>query len=128
MQDDAALARLEDWFAARGWAPASFQRAAWSRFRAGESGLIHAPTGSGKTLAAWGGPVLAALARGGASPRRGPRPLRAIWITPLRALAADTHGALQSLADAMRWSPPRSRCRCCCRTPMRRSAFRRWKP
>jgi len=101
MQDDAALARLEDWFAARGWAPASFQRAAWSRFRAGESGLIHAPTGSGKTLAAWGGPVLAALARGGASPRRGPRPLRAIWITPLRALAADTHGALQSLADGV---------------------------
>jgi ATP-dependent Lhr-like helicase len=100
-QDDPARARLEGWFTARGWTPAPFQREAWSRFSSGESGLIHAPTGSGKTLAAWGGPVLAALARGAASPRRGPRPLRAIWITPLRALAADTHGALQALSDGV---------------------------
>lgn len=98
-QHDVALARLEAWFAARGWTPAAFQREAWTRFRAGESGLIHAPTGSGKTLAAWGGPVLSALAHGAASPKRGARPLRAIWITPLRALAADTQGALQALAD-----------------------------
>jgi ATP-dependent Lhr-like helicase len=99
--DDAAAARLEGWFGARGWAPAAFQREAWSRYCAGESGLIHAPTGSGKTLAAWGGPVLAALARGGVAGKRGPRPLRAVWITPLRALAADTHGALQALADGV---------------------------
>jgi ATP-dependent Lhr-like helicase len=90
--------RLDAWFAARRWTPAPFQREAWRRWRDGGSGLIHAPTGSGKTLAAWGGPVLAALERG-ASPARGPRPLRALWITPLRALAADTHGALQGLAD-----------------------------
>jgi ATP-dependent Lhr-like helicase len=101
---DPALVRIEAWFAARGWTPASFQREAWAHWRAGGSGLIHAPTGAGKTLAAWGGPMLAALARqpvpqaAGAKPTRGPRPLRAVWITPLRALAADTHGALEGCA------------------------------
>ncbi|MFN9739466.1 MAG: ligase-associated DNA damage response DEXH box helicase [Pseudomonadota bacterium] len=99
--DTAAPAGLDAWFASRGWTPAPFQREVWSRFGTGESGLIHAPTGSGKTLAAWGGPILAALARRCPSPKRGPRPLRALWITPLRALAADTHGALQDLADGV---------------------------
>jgi len=89
---------LQRWFAARGWAPLPFQREAWSRYLAGESGLIHTPTGSGKTLAAFGGPLLEALRDAEAAridptqkPAAGPRVL---WVTPLRALAADTVRAL----------------------------------
>ena len=52
---------------------------------AGESGLLHATTGSGKTLAVW----LGALQRA----RPGPG-LQVLWITPMRALAADTLRAL----------------------------------
>ncbi len=98
------LARLQQWFAARGWKPLPFQRQAWRHYLAGESGLIHTPTGSGKTLAAFGGPLLEALADSGerASKDKGrkrtARPLRVVWITPLRALAADTTRALGDVA------------------------------
>jgi ATP-dependent helicase Lhr and Lhr-like helicase len=101
------MTSLEDWFAARGWAPFEFQRNVWSAYLAGDSGLIHAATGTGKTLAAWGGPISEWL---GESDQRGPTgrvrrdaapPLRVLWITPLRALAADTEEALRQPLEAM---------------------------
>jgi len=90
------LAAIDQWFAAHDWQPAPFQRRAWQAFRAGRSGLIHASTGAGKTLAAWLGPVSRALEQ----PAR-PTGLRVLWITPLRALAADTAGHLQASASAL---------------------------
>lgn len=123
----AARARLDAWFASKGWKPLPFQREVWRRYLAGESGLLHTPTGSGKTLAALGGPLLEALAaspasrgeRGGEGapdravdeapvepPRRSTRapatrPLKLLWITPLRALASDTARALREPIDAL---------------------------
>ena len=103
----AGFARAERWFAARGWRPFGFQREVWSAYLAGESGLIHAATGTGKTLAAWWGPLLEWLEESiGVVPLRGTRvrrstapPLRVLWITPLRALAADT---VEALAQPLR--------------------------
>ena len=84
---------VEGWFAGNGWTPFGFQRAAWAAYHAGESGLVHAATGTGKTLAAWLGPVAEFLAEhpepAGWDAKQ-PTPLRVIWVTPLRALAADT--------------------------------------
>ncbi|HYC51669.1 MAG TPA: DEAD/DEAH box helicase, partial [Gemmatimonadaceae bacterium] len=80
----------EQWFASRGWSTFQFQRDVWDAYRAGESGLIHAATGTGKTLAAWWGPLLEADTSHSKPPR-----LRVLWITPLRALVADTLEALQ---------------------------------
>ena len=77
-------ARLQAWFAARDWQPFDFQRAVWTQARAGRSGLLHAGTGTAKTYAVW----FAALLRALAEPERGR--LRVLWITPMRALAADT--------------------------------------
>jgi len=82
-----ACCPLDAFLAAQGLEPQAFQRQAWAAFDAGASGLIHAPTGSGKTLAAWGGAVRELLD----SPGHG---LQYLWITPLRALAADTARAL----------------------------------
>ena len=82
-----AQQRAEAWFAARGWQPFPFQREVWDAYARGESGLIHAATGTGKTYAAWFAPLLDALQEGR---RSAPRGLRVLWITPLRALAADT--------------------------------------
>lgn len=100
-------ADLDDWFARRGWSPAPFQRDVWTRYLRGESGLLHTPTGSGKTLAAFGGPLIEALtdpaSRSGESAARPARErdLRVLWITPLRALAADTLRALREPAHAL---------------------------
>lgn len=55
---------------------------------AGESGLLHATTGSGKTYAVWMG----ALLRAHMAPRS--TSLQVLWLTPMRALAADTTRAL----------------------------------
>jgi ATP-dependent Lhr-like helicase len=86
------LGRAEQWFRSHGWSAFDFQREVWSSYLAGESGLIHAATGTGKTLAAWWGPLLEYLGEEGR--REKVVPLRVLWITPLRALAADTAEAL----------------------------------
>ncbi|MCU0649037.1 MAG: ligase-associated DNA damage response DEXH box helicase [Gemmatimonadaceae bacterium] len=96
---------LDAWFAEQGWAPFAFQREVWDAYARGESGLIHAATGTGKTYAAWLGPVRAALSMN-ATPRPHRRraeadPLRLLWITPLRALAADTERSLRAPVDAL---------------------------
>ena len=80
------------WMAARGWKPFDFQRAVWQAVREGRSGLLHATTGSGKTYAVWLGMLGELLRRH--PPARGAEPLRAIWLTPMRALAADTTRAV----------------------------------
>jgi len=79
------MADPEAWFAARGWAPFPFQREVWAAMAAGEGGLLHATTGSGKTYAVWMGALLRVHEGGG---------LQVLWITPMRALAADTTRAL----------------------------------
>lgn len=117
-----ALDSIEHWFASRDWSPFAFQRGVWSAYLQGESGLIHAATGTGKTYAAWMGPVAEALHELHAAPpadvsarrmasrraransvesvrpaplkRNSASKLRVLWITPLRALAADTERAL----------------------------------
>jgi ATP-dependent Lhr-like helicase len=86
-----AEAAIDSWFAARGWKVFPFQRAVWKAALAGESGLLHANTGAGKTYAVW----FAALLRGANRSRRANTGLRVLWITPMRALAADTQRSLE---------------------------------
>ena len=99
-----------DWFRGQGWTPFPFQQEVWDAYLAGQSGLIHSPTGTGKSYAAWLGPVIAWMA---AHPPPYPQtkrtqapPLQVLWITPLRALAADTAEALMApLGDlALPWT------------------------
>ena len=80
------------WFEQRGWQPFDFQREVWAAMAAGRSGLLHATTGSGKTLAVWLGAVQRAQAAPG---------LQVLWLTPMRALAADTTQALQAPLPAL---------------------------
>ena len=80
----------ERWMAARGWQPFPFQQQVWQAMAGGRSGLLHATTGAGKTYAVWLG-ALQALAD--AEAKRTP-PLTVVWLTPMRALAADTLRAL----------------------------------
>lgn len=102
------------WFAKQGWRPFAFQKQVWAAVKRGDSGLLHASTGAGKTYALW----FAALDRYArndvpaittTTPRsRKPAtaPLTVLWITPMRALAADSARALEApLAElGIRWS------------------------
>ncbi|HEY4317585.1 MAG TPA: ligase-associated DNA damage response DEXH box helicase [Herbaspirillum sp.] len=93
------------WFAQRGWKTFPFQREVWRAIKNGESGLLHAGTGSGKTYAVWLAALQRAMTGSAGAPRRAGTQstgLRVLWITPMRALAADTVRALQEpLADLL---------------------------
>jgi ATP-dependent Lhr-like helicase len=94
------------WFAQRGWVPFPFQREVWAAMADGRSGLLHASTGSGKTYAVWFGALARAAAIGVPLDGAHPAPLGVLWLTPMRALAADTTRALQApLTDLdARWT------------------------
>src|ERR1700722_17914538 len=83
-------AAVESWFARRGWTIFPFQRETWGLLGEGRSGLLHATTGSGKTLAIAFGAWLAASEAAEPDDE-----LRVLWITPMRALAADTERSLR---------------------------------
>lgn len=103
-----AASAAAGWMAARGWQPFGFQQEVWRAMGQGRSGLLHATTGAGKTYAVWLGalqhlalagapvaPVAEASARTALRTRRAVAPpLTVLWITPMRALAADTLRAL----------------------------------
>src|SRR6266540_5098443 len=74
------------WFQSAFAAPTAAQDGAWRAIGAGKDSLVVAPTGSGKTLAAF----LAALDRlAVAPPVPTERRLRILYVSPLKALAAD---------------------------------------
>ena len=115
---DANFGRATDWLATRGHSPFPFQLEVWQAIAEGRSGLLHATTGAGKTLAVWLGalmrfvpPALAHQAQAAieseanADPAKA-LPLTVLWLTPMRALAADTLRALRGpLADlAPHWT------------------------
>ena len=96
---------VDAWLTQKGWTPFPFQRRVWAEMAAGRSGLLHSSTGSGKTLAVWLG-ALGALRDlvGEAGMARGkpvPPPLSVVWITPMRALAADTLRAIEAPMTAL---------------------------
>src|SRR5690606_39231186 len=110
---DLRVADLRAWFAARGWKPFAFQRQVWTAMAQGRSGLLHATTGAGKTYAVWLGALLALVgpparrkSMATSSKPAPPPPLTVLWLTPMRALAADSLRALrQPLAElAPHWS------------------------
>lgn len=111
----APLTPVDAWFKSQGWTSQAFQRETWAHMMAGRSGLLNAPTGTGKTYAIWGGVVNAALRTTGSSRSRGKqigasqgqarsdntKGLRAIWITPLRALANEIAESAQRMCDGV---------------------------
>ena len=121
-------ASIEEFFAQRRWKPFDYQQATWEAYLRGESGLVEAATGMGKTLAVWLGPVqdwieLYPHTVGSTHPaksaeesadtvkvngkairervRKEAAPIQALWITPMRALAADTLQALTAPIKAL---------------------------
>jgi len=110
------------WLAQRGWKPFAFQREVWDAMARGASGLLHATTGAGKTYAVWLGALqafaqepVAKRSASRADPAESPpgragkpvsEPLTVLWLTPMRALAADTLKALRTPLDELAATHP----------------------
>ncbi|QIK84895.1 DEAD/DEAH box helicase [Sanguibacter sp. HDW7] len=88
------------WFGGAFAAPTQVQTEAWSAIRGGSHALVIAPTGSGKTLAAFLWAIDRILARDASSD--GPRTDRILYVSPLKALAADVERNLASPLTGIR--------------------------
>ena len=86
------MKEVSKWFSEQGWRPQAFQKECWKHYAQGKNGMLHAPTGSGKTYALWG-----AIAQEALETKDHPKGVQALWLTPLRALAAEIQQAAQRM-------------------------------
>lgn len=99
MKHTELISIAEDWFQSKEWKSFPFQRKTWKAFLDGKHGLLNAPTGSGKTYALWIPIVLQYLKENPDYKTKHIKGIKAIWITPLRALSVEIHQAAQRVAD-----------------------------
>jgi ATP-dependent helicase Lhr and Lhr-like helicase len=91
----------ESWFQSNSWKAFPFQKKTWKAFLNGKHGLLNAPTGSGKTYALWIPIVLQYIQDNPNYKTKHTKGLKAIWITPLRALSVEIQHAAQRFADEL---------------------------
>ncbi|MBQ4820411.1 ligase-associated DNA damage response DEXH box helicase [Aquimarina sp. MMG016] len=91
----------ENWFENQFWKPFPFQRQTWSAFLQGKNGLLNAPTGSGKTYALWIPIVLDYIKRNPEYTSKHKKGLKAIWITPLKALSVEIKQATERFVEEL---------------------------
>jgi len=90
-----------NWFENQGWKPFPFQKKTWQAFLDNKNGLLNAPTGSGKTYALWTPIVLQYIKDNPDYKTKKTKGIKAIWITPLRALSIEIKQASQRFADEL---------------------------
>ena len=90
-----------DWFEKQGWTPFAFQKQTCTAFLQGKHGLLNAPTGSGKTYALWVGIVLDYIKRNPNYASKHKKGLKAIWITPLKALSIEIKQAAERFVEGI---------------------------
>ncbi|MEM9077595.1 MAG: ligase-associated DNA damage response DEXH box helicase [Bacteroidota bacterium] len=88
----------ENWFQQQGWKPFEFQKQTWKAFLGGKHGLLNAPTGSGKTYALWFPIILNHIKKHPDYKTKHKKGLKAIWITPLRALSQEIKQSAERVA------------------------------
>lgn len=91
----------ETWFHQKDWKVFPFQKKTWKAFLGGKHGLLNAPTGSGKTYALWVPIVLQFIKDNPEYKSKKTKGLKAIWITPLRALSVEIQQSAQRFADEL---------------------------
>ncbi|WP_042439120.1 DEAD/DEAH box helicase [Sanguibacter keddieii] len=94
------------WFAGAFHAPTAAQTGTWDAVADGHHALVVAPTGSGKTLAAFLWALDGLLDPSGPEPEP-PARCRVVYVSPLKALAADVERNLRSPLAGVRQSAAR---------------------
>ena len=95
------LELAENWFAQNEWKPFKFQKDTWKAYLQKKNGLLNAPTGSGKTYGLWVPIVLDYIKKNPDYKTKHKKGLKAIWITPLRALSVEIEQAATRFAEGM---------------------------
>ncbi|MRX63669.1 ligase-associated DNA damage response DEXH box helicase [Maribacter luteus] len=98
MTRDELYTIAENWFDQQNWTPFAFQRQTWKAFLQGKHGLLNAPTGSGKTYALWFPIILNYIKSNPDYKTKHKKGLKAIWITPLRALSHEIKQSAERVA------------------------------
>jgi ATP-dependent Lhr-like helicase len=98
MNRDELYTIAENWFHDQGWTPFQFQKDTWKAFLQGKNGLLNAPTGSGKTYALWFPIILNYIKNNPDYKTKHKKGLKAIWITPLRALSEEIRQSAERVA------------------------------
>src|SRR5919199_5320316 len=108
MASSPALERFSEltrsWFDSSFTAPTPAQEAAWEAVSSGRDALVIAPTGSGKTLAGF----LWAIDRLASDPVPPSKKLRVLYVSPLKALAADIERNLRTPLHGIRAAASRA--------------------
>ena len=99
MNNKQLISLTNSWFQSKSWTPFPFQKQTWKAFLDGKHGLLNAPTGSGKTYALWVPIVLQYLKENPDYKTKHTKGIKAIWITPLRALSVEIQQSAQQFAD-----------------------------
>src|SRR6476660_3316411 len=106
MTRDQLFTIADNWFETQKWKPFPFQKQTWTAFLQGKNGLLNAPTGSGKTYALWIPVVLDYIKKNPHYLTKHKPGLKAIWITPLRALSVEIKQAAERIVND--WNVPMS--------------------
>ena len=84
-----------------GFAPFPFQLQAWQAIHSEYSGLVNAPTGCGKTYSVFLGMLIHYINANPTTHTTNKVGLQLLWVTPLKALAADIQRAMTSVLSTL---------------------------
>lgn len=98
MNRDELYTIAQNWFQENNWKPFKFQKDTWKAFLQGKNGLLNAPTGSGKTYALWFPIILNYIKSNPEYKTNHKKGLKAVWITPLRALSDEIRQSAERVA------------------------------
>lgn len=91
------ILKARTWFNELGWQVYHFQHEAWAKYLDGYNGIVNAATGSGKTFSLLL-PIMLELAEINSKKNAG---VRAIWITPIRALSKEIESSAYRINNAL---------------------------
>src|SRR5437868_4671109 len=105
-RDSAGYQVITGMLSSQGREPFLFQEQTWQQIVNGGSGLVNAPTGCGKTYSVFLGTLIRFINNHpGDFHTKKNNGLQLLWITPLRALAADIGRAMEEVIAllGMKW-------------------------
>lgn len=102
MKKEEAIELAKIWFKNNGWTPFAYQLETWNAYLDGFCGMVNAPTGSGKTYSLIIPILLESFINQKVLAKKdNENGLRAIWVTPVKALAKEIKSSTQKAISGL---------------------------